>query len=84
MSYFDPQPGTDRFAGGLGGAVERGRNMDCAPGLNLRRNEQAFVGLAVGLVMEDLLVNFLAFVLPFELACWIGLGWFLSSGWFVR
>ena len=41
---------------------------------NLRRNEQAFVGLAVGLVMEDLLVNFLAFVLPFELACWIGVG----------
>jgi hypothetical protein len=39
---------------------------------NLRPNEQALVGLAIGLVMEDLLVNFLAFALPFGLACWIG------------
>ena len=47
---------------------------------NLRPNEQALVGLAVGLVMEDLLVNFLGFVLPFELACWIGVGLVFVAG----
>ena len=47
---------------------------------NLRPNEQALVGLAVGLVMEDLLVNFLGFVLPFELACWIGVSLIFAIG----
>ncbi len=47
---------------------------------NLRPNEQALVGLAVGLVMENLLVNFLGFVLPFELACWVGVGLVFAVG----
>ena len=47
---------------------------------NLRPNEQAFVGLAIGLVMEDLLVNFLWFVLPFSLASWIGVALVFAIG----
>ena len=41
---------------------------------NLQSDEQVMVGLAVGLVMEDLLVNFLAPFMSFPLACWLGAG----------
>ena len=47
---------------------------------NLQPDEQAMVGLAVGLVMEDLLVNFLAPFMSFPLACWLGVSFVFIIG----
>lgn len=56
---------------------------------NLRRNELALVGFAVGLVVETLLANLLARLLPLPLAFWaaagltlaLGFGFAIGSGW---